>query len=290
MMTLDSAEELDKIGQFGQNRPKAKVELIMRLSVDDSQSVCRFSTKFGLCRDNLEEFLDQYIRIRQIYPHLILSGISFHVGSNCKSASSYENALTEAVYCRQLASHRGINLDLLDIGGGLPPSGGLSTGGDSEAIGPREISHLFRRNVLPFNRLIAEPGRYMVSNVVDLYVPVIGCNHTRRRYYINDSVYGSFSCLMYDYAKLKYTVYRRHNNGHYVALPTVSSDTRASSTPSTLSTVFGASCDSLDVILRDQLLPQLCVGDYLCFHHMGAYTYSSSSEFNGLPKPLIYRG
>jgi len=54
------------------------------------------------------------------------------------------------------------------------------------------------------------------------------------------------------------------------------------------STIFGATCDSLDFIIEKTPIPELEVGDYFCFRNMGAYTYSASSEFNGIPNALVY--
>lgn len=42
-------------------------------------------------------------------------------------------------------------------------------------------------------------------------------------------------------------------------------------------------CDGLDVIAKNVGVPsELKVGDWLCFSGMGAYTYGSRSNFNGM--------
>ena len=51
------------------------------------------------------------------------------------------------------------------------------------------------------------------------------------------------------------------------------------------SSLWGPTCDSLDVILKDTPLPELNLGDTLFFEDMGAYTKASASTFNGYPKP-----
>jgi len=55
----------------------------------------------------------------------------------------------------------------------------------------------------------------------------------------------------------------------------------------TLATVCGATCDSQDIILSKVTLPIIERGDYIRFNRMGAYTYSASSEFNGIPNAVI---
>jgi len=55
------------------------------------------------------------------------------------------------------------------------------------------------------------------------------------------------------------------------------------------STVFGPTCDSIDVIARSVLLPRLKVGDWMYFANMGAYTMAASSSFNGFtPSEKVY--
>ena len=55
------------------------------------------------------------------------------------------------------------------------------------------------------------------------------------------------------------------------------------------STVFGPTCDSIDVIARSVLLPKLKVGDWMYFNNMGAYTMAAASNFNGfVPSECFY--
>ena len=51
--------------------------------------------------------------------------------------------------------------------------------------------------------------------------------------------------------------------------------------PTYPSTVFGPTCDGLDKVVEQTMIPELAVGDWLVFPHMGAYTVSAGSKFNG---------
>jgi ornithine decarboxylase len=54
-------------------------------------------------------------------------------------------------------------------------------------------------------------------------------------------------------------------------------------------TVFGPTCDSIDVVARSVLLPKLEIGDWLYFQNMGAYTMAAASSFNGFtPTEKLY--
>ena len=49
------------------------------------------------------------------------------------------------------------------------------------------------------------------------------------------------------------------------------------------STVFGPTCDSMDVLSRGVLMPKMNIGDWMYFQNMGAYTSAAASTFNGFP-------
>lgn len=118
-------------------------------------------------------------------------------------------------------------------------------------------------------------------------------------YYINDGVYGAFNNLLFDHAtvrprKLRNAISPKHqivveaNHGEGEdALRTIRvvEEEKASPQDESLypSTVFGPTCDSLDVLSRGVLLPKMDVGDWMYFQNMGAYTSAAASTFNGFP-------
>ena len=53
------------------------------------------------------------------------------------------------------------------------------------------------------------------------------------------------------------------------------------------SVVWGPTCDSIDQILTDVLLPKLEPGDGIYWRNMGAYTLCAASTFNGFPVPEV---
>ena len=69
-----------------------------------------------------------------------------------------------------------------------------------------------------------------------------------------------------------------------------SSDGAANKNQSLFSTtVFGPTCDSIDVVARSVLLPKLEIGDWVYFQNMGAYTMAAASSFNGFtPTEKMY--
>src|SRR6218665_2868421 len=157
-MTFDNELELLKISKL---HPNAK--MVIRIKVDDSHSVCKFSIKFGADLDNVPKLLRL---AKELGVDVI--GVSFHVGSGCESAESWDLAIQNAKTVFGIAKDIGFDFNLLDIGGGYP--------GTKE--GHVEIEDIFRvinRSIevyfpqfLPDGSLnpveiIAEPGRYYVS-------------------------------------------------------------------------------------------------------------------------------
>ncbi|KRX88544.1 [Pyruvate dehydrogenase [acetyl-transferring]]-phosphatase 1, mitochondrial [Trichinella pseudospiralis] len=54
------------------------------------------------------------------------------------------------------------------------------------------------------------------------------------------------------------------------------------------STVWGQTCDSLDIILKKCQLPELFENELLLFQNMGAYSLTVSTEFNGFSRTKVY--
>lgn len=47
------------------------------------------------------------------------------------------------------------------------------------------------------------------------------------------------------------------------------------------STVWGQSCNGMDVIIDNEVISEIEIGDHMVFENMGAYTMALSSNFNG---------
>ena len=107
----------------------------------------------------------------------------------------------------------------------------------------------------------------------DFFVKVIGKKpwFNGWRYTIDDSLYGQFSCIPFDYQKPAWL---------HIPNGTDSGDRKEESI------LFGRTCDSLDLIAKGPM-EIMNVGDWLYFPLMGAYTSATASEFNGFPKPSL---
>ena len=260
LYTLDCLDELQKISKWHSN-----CGYLLRIAVDDKYSLCKLNGKFGMRNQALAVFFQNY----QNYPAQF-KGIAFHVGSNCMSPQSYIDALALVDSVIKPLKHSNL---CLDIGGGFTKSTKLS-----------DISDIvIKYSNDKVTKLIAEPGRIIVEDIMDLYVPVIGVNTASNSVYINNSIYSDFNCITYDHKVLSFSILR--GSREYIL-----SDSKwiIKGSPNGIinnciqQNIYGATCDSLDKILVTNC-PKLQVGDILKFHEMGAYTYSSRAEFNGIP-------
>lgn len=264
-LTFDTCCELDKIKVC---HPDAKC--IIRIQVDDSGSECQFNTKFGCTLEEVKELLE-LAKIDKIN----IVGTSFHCGSNCKVKGQFMNAIRDAKKVFDIAKNYGFTLNILDIGGGFP-------GCDDDIITFEQIADEINKAIdMYFNdidvKFIAEPGRMFSASSHTLVATIIGiknsisiANEEIFKYTLNDGVYGSFNCIIFDHAVPKILPFNERTEKTYK------------------STLFGPSCDSIDVITKDAELPKLAIGDRVFVLNFGAYTKASSSSFNGFRTTLNY--
>jgi ornithine decarboxylase len=198
-------------------------------------------------------------------------GIAFHVGSQCTNVENYLHALDVCSVIFNEAKRVGLNLTLLDIGGGFPIKhfeSDIHPGFQdiARAIKPK-FRKLFDRNV----RFIAEPGRFLVGPAGTLVTEVVGrtFRNNKNYYYLNDGVYADFSGIVFDHARYEYKSLRRGQKF--------------------LSTLAGPTCDSFDTISLNADLPELEVGNVVYVNNIGAYSSASAvPAFNGfLPAKIL---
>lgn len=261
MMTFDCEEELYKIKLY---HPYAKI--ILRLAVDDSNSVCKFNKKFGCKLEQTAELLTIAKTLK-----LDVAGFSFHVGSGCMSVDNFYNAIKECRKATDIAKEMGITISIIDIGGGFP--------GTDDKIKFDDIATRINDGIKDFFggevenetiKFISEPGRYFAQKSHTLVLNVIGKKITSDEngekviiYYLNDGVYGSFNCIHFDHASVTILPFNERNGKLYKSL------------------IFGPTCDSIDLIVENVMLPELAIGEWAYVENFGAYTVAASSGFNG---------
>lgn len=266
LMTFDCEEELYKIKLY---HPYSK--LVLRIAVDDSHSKCQFNSKFGCKIEDVDNIIILMKTLK-----LNLYGISFHVGSGCESVDSYYNAIKDVRNVYDIAVSHGNNISLIDIGGGF--NGNLTK--EPGKILFKDVATVINNAMTDFFKdeidnnkieIIAEPGRYFAEKSHILVLNVIGKKKQKNKdneeiiiYYLNDGIYGSFNCIIFDHQHPIILPFNERNEEMVYK-----------------SIIFGPTCDSIDVIAKNIMLPELAIGEWVYVEDFGAYTTAASSSFNG---------
>ncbi len=199
-------------------------------------------------------------------------GLCFHVGSQIEEPDTYERALASADWVRNRLS---FDIAGLDVGGGFPAEYGHDP--NRKAVEMPSLAELMARlrgdlKEYGFSQvpLVAEPGRVIVARCFSLIVRVL--LRKGRRLYINDGIWASLS----DSWTGKITLPAR-----FIADPAIRSrnGSEANIVPFR---VCGATCDSVDILSRPFWLPETVdTGDWIEIGHIGAYSLSLRTRFNG---------
>jgi ornithine decarboxylase len=258
LVTFDNREEIFKIRQHAPN-----AGLALRLKVPNTGAMVELSSKFGATPGEAVDLI-----LEADKQGLVVEGISFHVGSQTTNFENYVQALSLTAAIFKEAQDRGYHkMNLLDIGGGFPAPYDSTVKPLKELakIINTEIDRLFPKNI----QVLAEPGRFLVASAGYAVSKVIGkaVRDGKTSYYINDGVYHTYSGVIFDHCKYPILSFRKG--------------------PTSLCSVFGPTCDALDVVSMAENLPDLERDDYVYSVNIGAYSHASATYFNGFPPAKV---
>jgi ornithine decarboxylase len=253
---VDSVDELRRVHSV---EPTA--QMYLRIATPNIGSDWPLSGKFGAGAGETREIIATASKLGAD-----LAGVTFHAGSQCRNPENWRVGIEKARTVFDAMIKAGLKPRLLDIGGGFPvrhvkpiPSIEVIGGVINEALKafPEEV------------RVIAEPGRYLVSDAGYFVCRMLGtATRGGKRWMHWDA--GLFGGVIETTEGLKYKI-RTDRSGPDVAW-----------------NVAGPTCDSVDVVMRDEPLPSdLQEGDFIYIRNAGAYTTAYASEFNGFPLPQV---
>ncbi|MGO3926708.1 type III PLP-dependent enzyme [Rhodopseudomonas pseudopalustris] len=267
LYAVDCAAEVEKVARAA---PGAKV--FCRILYDCVGAEWPLSRKFGCEPAMAVDVLDLAKRLG-----LEAYGISFHVGSQQRKLKSWDRALEMAAAVFRDCAERGINLSMVNMGGGFPTKY-LKEVPAVVQYG-RSIFRALRKhfgNQIP--ETIIEPGRGMVGNagVIEAEVVLISKKSEAddvRWVYLDIGKFGGLAETMDE--AIRYPIRSRHDG--------------AEMRPCVLA---GPTCDSADVLYEKMPYPlpvTLEIGDKLLIEGTGAYTSTYSAvAFNGFPPLKTY--
>jgi ornithine decarboxylase len=260
LFAVDSKPEVEKIARAA---PGAKV--FCRFLFGCAGAEWPLSRKFGCDTDMAVEVLDHAQRLG-----LEPCGVSFHVGSQQRRTAAWDEALKSASAIFRACADRGINLTMVNLGGGFPTKY-LRDVPAVQAYG-RSIFRALRKhfgNAIP--ETIIEPGRGMVGNagMIEAEVVLVSKKSEQdqnRWVYLDIGKFGGLAETMDE--SIRYPIKTPRDGGEVG--PCV---------------LAGPTCDSADVLYekRPYDLPiSLEIGDKVLIEGTGAYTATYASvAFNG---------
>ena len=221
------------------------------------------STKFGVPSEDAPRLY----RLGRELPGLRPVGVDAHIGSQIVEPEPYEQSLRHLLERVDELVADGIELELLDLGGGFGLAYDRNADPEPEAFGQRIVPLLRDRGL----RLVLEPGRYVIGHAGVLitrviYVKAMGA----KTFVITDA--GMNDLL---------------RPSHYSSWHRVEPVERTGRRPESVRGVdiVGPICESGDFLALDREMPMPRPGDLLAIHTVGAYGFSMASTYNARPRP-----
>jgi ornithine decarboxylase len=262
LYAVDCKAEVEKIARAA---PGSRV--FCRILCDGAGAEWPLSRKFG-CEPAMAVDVLEHAQRLGLEPH----GVSFHVGSQQRNQHAWDKALASAAVVFKECGERGMNLSMVNLGGGFPtkytknvPT--VKTYGN--AIFKSLRKHFGNR--IP--ETIIDPGGGMVGNagIIETEVVLVAKKSEEddvRWVYLDIGKFGGLAETMDE--SIRYPI-RTPRDG-------------AETSPCVIA---GPTCDSMDVLYERELYPlpvSLETGDKLLIEGTGAYTATYSSvAFNGFP-------
>ncbi len=227
-------------------------------------------SKFGFDPQQIDE-LFQFVSQK---PNINCLGLHAHIGSQIFELNAHRDLAGVMVEFLLKANHYGINIQRINIGGGLGICYTESDDPPSIDTWVKEVSQALasacQARQIPLPMVIAEPGRSLVANAcVTAYT--VGSSKTvpQARTYV--AVDGGMS-----------------DNPRPITYQSVYRAVLANrmSDPCTETvTLAGKHCESGDILIKQARLPISQPGDILVVAATGAYNYSMASNYNRIARP-----
>ena len=262
LFAIDCEAETEKVARAA---PGSRV--ICRIHCDNAGADWPLSRKFG-CEPAYAADILEFAHRQGLVAH----GISFHVGSQQNNVEAWDRALASTAAIFRTCAERGINLSMVNLGGGFPAKYIRKTP-KLESYGKAIFRSLRKHfgNAIP--NTIIEPGRGLVGNagVIEAEVVLIARRNPEdelRWVYLD---LGKFHGLA-------------ETIDESIRYPIKTPKDRDEMAPCVLA---GPTCDSVDVLYEKNPYPlpvSLAIGDKVLIEAAGAYTTTYSSVgFNGFP-------
>jgi ornithine decarboxylase len=262
LFAFDSDGELEKIA-----RAAPGAEVFCRILTSGEGADWPLSRKFGCTPAMAARLLRRAVDLG-----LIPRGVSFHVGSQQVDLAQWDGALAETAGLFTKLARDGIQLDLVNLGGGFPARYRDDVA-ETDAYGNAIMASLEKHFAGQPISTIAEPGRGLVGDAGVIRSEVVlvskkDAGEAERWVYLDIGKFSGLAETMDE--AIKYRLTTRHDGG--ATGPVI---------------LAGPSCDSADILYEKagyELPLALDAGDEVLILATGAYTSTYASVgFNGCP-------
>ena len=264
-INAESPQEVEAISQIAAARG-VQAPVALRVNVDVAPkthakiSTGQRSTKFGVSTSQ-NEAAGLY-RKMAADPHIRPAGLAVHIGSQILELDPFERAYSALLSFGTALRDEGLEVPVLDLGGGIGVDYQDGTPTDFTAYGEL-VSRLFADSGF---RLGFEPGRSIVANNGDLLTRVIYVKDgDNKRFAIVDAAMNDL---------LRPTLYEAHHDIRPVG-PEGAIEGPAD--------IVGPVCETGDYLGLDRMMPSLAAGDCLAVMSAGAYGAVMASSYNTRP-------
>lgn len=268
---VESEQELELINQIAQKKHQiARIALRINPDIEIHGhpyiSTGKAIDKFGIEVKTVKELIQ---RIHE-FSNIALIGLHCHIGSQVTEIKPYGEAMQVLNELVEEIQKQGIELQYVDIGGGL----GVRYKNVMEdphgiELSPKILVESLRPQLECLNtRIIFEPGRFIVAQAGVVITRVLYLKETAgHRFVIVDA--GMNDLIRPSLYEAYHEVVAVHKNS-------------ASKQPVD---VVGPICESGDFLGKERWLPVLHPGDLLAVMTAGAYGFVLSSNYNARPLP-----
>jgi diaminopimelate decarboxylase len=263
---VESADELDAVAAVAARlerparfaiRVNPDVEVDTHVNIQTGHDEAKFGVPVAVAHELLGR------AARGELPLCDPVGVHVHIGSQLPDPEGVAAGARVGLEVLEAGRAAGLELDWLDVGGGLP----VDYAGGS-ALGPE----LFAAALAPLLagkkvRLAVEPGRALVARAGALVAGVLYRKHRSagRMLVVDTGMHHLLRPALYQ------AVHRvRPLRAAPLAGPTE---------------VVGPICESTDVLATEADLPDLHPGELVAFMDAGAYGMTMASNYNGQPRP-----
>lgn len=260
---VESLPELDRLADVARSMGK-RAPVSLRINPDvDAQTHPYISTglkanKFGIAMEDAE----RAYKTAAASTYLEVVGIDCHIGSQLIDVSPLPEACAKILQLVDRLSAQGIELQHIDLGGGIGIVYDKETPPDLAVYAAQVTEMLAGRGL----QLLLEPGRSLVGNAGTLLARVEYVKHN------GDKKFVVVDAAMNDLIRpALYQAYHRiENNADKSTLPFVAD-------------VVGPICESSDFLAQDREIAAEA-GDLLLVRSAGAYASSMASNYNTRPR------